>query len=439
MALQVDNLKGETVYDPYNYKRRFFNNREKTLNKLSPENRLIVEQYVDDMHAGRNVNGAKGPRGYAHLNTLIHRMISLASIMTERYGKTLITVTASELHDLFGAMRNGSIISKHTKRRYKSTHDYVKIFRAFWHWYMKIKRIEYSNFSEEKMATLNPRDYILDDITKDLSAVPDHKPEFVYFTFESLKKMIDEAKFKYRVLMLFLFDTGIRSPTELLNVKRKDISPLPNSDKYELRIRDETSKTFGRKIKLMLCSTLLKEYLDKMDIRKEDFVFSFKPLRANEYLKRISERVFGKGLAKLSENNSKKTLSLYDFRHSAACYWVLRYKNESALKYRFGWKNSDMIHYYTEFLGMKDTIQEDDLYVDVTKTELENSLTKLKNEFNVLSEGMSAMQDQREKDFEAFKRFFKLARNIPEKDFDRFESLFEGLHNATVRKKEDSA
>jgi hypothetical protein len=39
-----------------------------------------------------------------------------------------------------------------------------------------------------------------------------------------------------------------------------------------------------------------------------------------------------------------------------------------------------MIHYYTEFLGMKDIITEDDLYVDIKKTELEKEISELKIE-----------------------------------------------------------
>ena len=50
--------------------------------------------------------------------------------------------------------------------------------------------------------------------------------------------------------MMFLFDSGIRSPTELMNVKVSDLF----NDFKELNIREEISKTFGRRIKLMICS-----------------------------------------------------------------------------------------------------------------------------------------------------------------------------------------
>lgn len=75
---------------------------------------------------------------------------------------------------------------------------------------------------------------------------------------------------------------------------------------------------------------------------------------------------------------------MYDFRHNSCCYWLNRYPTESGLKYRFGWKKSDKIHYYSEMLGVKDNITKDDLLIDVTKTELENRLKKIENENQLL-------------------------------------------------------
>lgn len=77
---------------------------------------------------------------------------------------------------------------------------------------------------------------------------------------------------------------------------------------------------------------------------------------------------------------------MYDFRHNSCCYWLLRYKSESALKYRFGWKSSDKIHYYSELLGMKDTISEDDMLVDVTKIELEKRIEQAEKKSKILEE-----------------------------------------------------
>ncbi len=85
---------------------------------------------------------------------------------------------------------------------------------------------------------------------------------------------------------------------------------------------------------------------------------------------------------------------MYDFRHSSACYWLPRYKSESAMKYRFGWKKSDMIYYYTELLGMSDSIESEDLYVDITKTELEQQINKDRTEIELLREKLTDQDKQ---------------------------------------------
>jgi len=214
---------------------------------------------------------------------------------------------------------------------------------------------------------------------------------------DSARRLFERASYRYRIIMMFMFDSGIRAPTELMNVKRKDIKEIAHRDTLELHIRDETSKTFGRKIKLMLCSKQLKEYLEKGNFDKEDFLFNISPRVTNQYLNRLAEKVFGKDLIQLTENNTKKNLTMYDFRHSSACYWMPRYKSESALKYRFGWKKSDMIYYYTELLGMKDTIEDDDMLIDATKSELEKQLEQEKKERELLQEQLTNQNDEMKK------------------------------------------
>src|SRR3989344_7536535 len=85
---------------------------------------------------------------------------------------------------------------------------------------------------------------------------------------------------------------------------------------------------------------------------------------------------------------------MYDFRHISCCYWLPRYKSESALKYRFGWKGSDKIHYYSELLGMRDTIAEEDLFIDVTKTEIEKELLRERKEKDLMREELDEMKKQ---------------------------------------------
>ena len=85
---------------------------------------------------------------------------------------------------------------------------------------------------------------------------------------------------------------------------------------------------------------------------------------------------------------------MYDFRHNSCCYWLPRYKSESALKYRFGWKKSEKIHYYSELLGMKDTISEEDMFTDITKTEIQRDLENSKKQNLILQERLKTMEIQ---------------------------------------------
>ena len=85
---------------------------------------------------------------------------------------------------------------------------------------------------------------------------------------------------------------------------------------------------------------------------------------------------------------------MYDFRHCSCCYWLPRYKSESALKYRFGWKKSDKINYYSEMLGMKDTIKEEDLYLEGDKKEKEDKIAITNQENEILKERMEIMEKQ---------------------------------------------
>jgi len=183
--------------------------------------------------------------------------------------------------------------------------------------------------------------------------------------------------------MAFLIDSGIRCPTELMNVKRKDITPISGSSFFWLNIRDETSKTFGRRIKLMLCHDILGDYLHENAFLPGDFIFPINPRVVNQYLKRLGQRVLG-----------KDGITMYDFRHNSACYFLPRYKSENAMLYRFGWKNSKMIHYYTDLLGMKDTLQEEDFLVDITRTELEKQLDRERQQRAALGDELAAMRQQ---------------------------------------------
>lgn len=363
--------------DPYKHKERYMNWKEKVkdgIPEISKFNSDLILKYLDNMENGINISSTnkKGCRSYIRLNTLREKMIFFAKNFKDKYDiDKIIDIKEEDMLKFFSEMRSGNFKRK-DNQEYKSFSTFVKVFKAFWHWHQKISR---KNGNE------------IIDITVDLDSRQE-KPQWVYLTEEQVKKLCDNAKYEYRVLIMFLFDTGIRSPTELINIK---VSDLYNNCK-ELQIREEISKTFGRKIKLMLCSEMIKDYIQSQKLGTSDHLFLISPPVVNRYLQRLATRVFGDGETLAGQKYSE--LTMYDFRHISCCYWLPRYKSESALKYRFGWKKSDKVHYYSEMLGMKDTIAEEDLFLDTTKTEIEKRLEKSEREKELMQERLNGMEEQ---------------------------------------------
>ena len=363
--------------DPYNHKERYLKWKEKTVNGIqgiSPFNSEITKKYLDDMERGLNIasESVKGPRSYIRLNSLREKMISFSKRFKEIYGIDKITdITEEQVMGFFYDMQNGTI-KRNDGRDYTNIATHVRIFKAFWHWHQKVNR---------------KKGIEIKDITCDLDTRTT-KPKWVYLTEKDVKRLCDNAKLDYRILIMFLYDTGIRSPTELINLKVSDLF----NDCKELNIRQETSKTFGRRIKLLLCSELIKEHVQNHNLQPSDFLFPIKYNIVNKYLRRLAKRVFGEKESPAGAKYSE--LTMYDFRHCSCCYWLPRYKSESALKYRFGWKKSDKIHYYSELLGMKDTISDEDMLVDVTKIEIEKRLDKAEKENQMLKEDNEQMKLQ---------------------------------------------
>lgn len=382
MVMDVDNLDGELVRDPHNSKETF-KSWNRRVDGVGVENERIIVQYIDDMRAGRNVppKAPKGKRSYHRLLTLRIRLKRMCELLKKYENVDQIAPGSSEMlrsfersvASLFEKMEDGSA-RKIGGGRFVSTRDYMKDFKAYWHWYMTMMKREH--------------DTSVVDITEYLTVKHHRKPKFIFFgepgettVEEGFRKLYDHAKYEYRPLIAFLFDSGIRSPTELVNIKRKDITPISGTPYFQLTVRPETSKTFGRSFKLMFCHEQLRQHLAEHDFSPGDFVFPICPRVVNQYLKRLGERVL-----------KKPGITMYDFRHNSVCYFLPRYKNENALKYRFGWKKAEMIHYYSEFLGMRDTLNEEDFLVDVTKSELEKQLDAERKRRVQLDEELKAMR-----------------------------------------------
>jgi integrase len=348
------------IRDPYHQQRRFDNWFSKVketdrIDGLSKSNSKLLLMFIKDFRLGLNTykTSKKGARSYKTLNELRQKVGFIMKILENRAIEDVRKATEKQVHQILDDMKNGKIPSRFG-RGYKSAGDYMRRFRVFWHWYMKVMK---------KKGKLIP------DIAEDLDT-RGQKPKFVYFSEDDFERIINSASCDLKPCLALAFDAGVRV-TELVNIRVSDFS----NDYKEVHIREETSKTFGRRIKLMLCSKQIREYVSKTGLEKDDYVVNKSPPMINKELRKLGKAVLS------SEQIKYKNLTLYDFRHSSACFWLPKYKSESALKYRFGWKKSDMIHYYTEFLGMKDTITSDDLYDGITKADLEKEVQDLKKKY----------------------------------------------------------
>lgn len=358
--------------------------------KMDSTSRKIIIQFLEDMEIGCNINTSKkGKRSYHRLCNLKTRLNVLTRYLKEHYKIEDITKTNSKvIIKLFSDMREGKIKSNRNKA-YSDVDSYAEVFKTFWHWYMRV------NKKEKKI--------IIEDITEDIDTKGNDKPKWVYLDEKEFESFTNDMKFNYKVMCWFLFDSGIRAPKEMMNTRVRDIEF--SNDKTELEVRDSISKTFGRKIKLMLCSNLLKDYIKKENLKPDDYLFTSNPARVNEYLKRVAKRIYKDAISKAGEYY--KNITMYDIRHCSSCYWLPRYKTESAMKYRFGWIKSDKIQYYSEFLGMKDTIQQEDLLVNHSASEIEKELLKERKERQIMEDRIKAMEKQQEKMESMFDKMLK--------------------------------
>ena len=363
------------------YQQKWLECKEKVLKEgiegISKENSEVLLRFLKDMELGVNTGkgSKKGGRSPRRLIDLKGRLIFFAKKFEQRFKiKDLTKITEEQLFTFLSEMKSG-IIKTQGNKDYKGTSTFARDFKAFWNWHVKINR--------KKGITIP-------NISEDLSSHPDEKPDWVYLSEEQIRELCESVDFKYKVIIMFIYDTGIRAPDELNNIKVSDIS----SDYKELNIRDESAKdsSFGRRIKLMLCSDLIKEYIKINNLKPEGYLFSVISASANKYLQRYSKKVFGTGMTKGGKPYDK--LTLYHLRHCSSCYWLPRYKSESALKYRFGWKNTDKIQYYSEFIGMRDTITSEDLLLNDSKTELEKRLSKTERENEILKDKLLVFEEK---------------------------------------------
>lgn len=351
--------------DPHNRAEHFEEWKRKEINDISSINAQHLRDFISDLESGLNVGGSKGSRGAARLLANISQIKRVMKAAEKHYKiKDITKIDEKTLHKIFLDIQQGKI-TKDNGKPYTFIGDLVKRFKTFWHWWVKANK---------------KKGIIIPDITEDLKGESTKQTKFVYFTNEQLEKMLELADYDTKTLMLFLFDTGIRAPTECFNIRASDFI----DDYKQLNIRNEIAKTFGRQIRLMMCSEAIQQYIEKNHYKDDDLIFPFEPATINKRLGKIGKQILGEKTTLGRKKGSD--LTMYDFRHSSCCYWLPRYKSRNAILYRFGWKKENELHYYSDLLGMTDTISEEDMLITSTRTDLEKDVIKLKRDFKELKD-----------------------------------------------------
>ena len=330
---------------------------------ISKHNQKILNDFLNDFEIG--VNTPKGSKGIRKAGTLL-KLRGAVGFLLKNHSKTNAeALTKKEFHDFFKNMYDGKI-TKNNGKSFKDVGDYVKNVKTFWKWMIKTKKVD-------------------EDITDDLSRA-DYKrgkPSWVFLGNENMKKLIDQARGDYRALILFLYDSGIR-PQEAYRIKVYDFSEnfsvLNIPEKRENG--DKVSKTFERTIKLKQCSGLIKNYVETNKLKSDDFFIIPTQPAFNKYLKSLSKTLFGED--KTKARGCYNEITLYDIRHNSACFWLDKYRTHKDLMYRMGWKKEEMIIYYSEFLGRRDNIDDDDMITSEDKTKLEGQVDNLKKMMQIV-------------------------------------------------------
>lgn len=354
--------------DPYGHQQRWENWKERTkkdgkVEGILNHNFKLMMEYLEDMELGKNVSpySSKGARSHIRLNTIREKMLFYG----KHFNKIFEKLTQDDVHKFFDKMSSGKI-KKKDGNEFKSPGMYVKDFKAFWGWMMRTGKVKV-------------------DIAQYLSKKEGSKPPWVYLTEAQFKKFANSLNPFYRMIAWLQYDSGQRV-TEGNSIQVKDFS-----DGYtKLMIHPEKTKNnCGRKIKLKLCGSLVKEYVESNGLKPDDYIFSKNVATINQTFRRKSKELFGD-----KESPARKTFdkfTLYDIRHNSACYWLNRYPSFKGIMYRLGWKKESEVHYYAEFLGLSDKLTDDDMVTAEEKNKFETELLELKENQEAILKGFDLL------------------------------------------------
>lgn len=336
---------------------------------ISKRNSDLIIQYTNDMELGQNTakKSKKGARSYGRLVITRNLLIQISKFFEKEGAKDLSKITENQAHQLFNKLYTGQI-KRQDGKPYTYAVQFVSIFKAFWHWWMKVNR------KKGKM---------LIDICEDLE-LRNPEPKFVYITKEQLDKMLPHFNQEEQLLCLFLFDSIIRFPTECMSLKVKDV--YKRGEITWLNIPSEISKTFGRNFNLLYCGDEILKYIERKKLENDDYLFSLDGNEVeafNKKLKIVAIKVLGNKVSHPKAQGLYGEISGYDFRHSGAIHLrILAQKNNlislDAIRQRGGWSDFGMLNYYTQLIGLTGEINKESLLIEEDKSKMEKEIIELK-------------------------------------------------------------
>lgn len=364
--------------DIYHHKQRYENWKEKVKEEgeegMTKQNSDILLKFIFDMEQGVNVNGGrKGARAPARLNNLRQRLAQIFRLLEERKaGKIAVTtikdlqVLEKKVSQLFKDMRDGTLKTQKGKV-YRSTGDYVRIFKSFWHWYQKVNR---------------KKGKIILDITTDLDN-SDIERHFVYITKEDfMDKYLTHFDEDEQTFLLFAFDSLMRFPSEILSVKVSNI--YQEDGEVWVHVPAEIAKTKrDRDFNLLLSGKEILDYIERKKLQQDDYLFKLSPPVLIDKMQKVAKQIWGEAVSHQKAGEKYCKITPYDLRHSGAIFLRKKAKENpahislDAIRERGGWTDFKMLDYYTKFIGLDGKIEKRGLLTKKEVSEMEARLEQL--------------------------------------------------------------
>src|SRR3989344_8781726 len=235
----------------------WFMRNKRNIKGINNRDSKIILKYLKDMSIGLNVSKSHklACRSPSRLLGLAYSMISLSKISINAFQKSLGYLAKTDVHKLFWGLREGTITQPNGKPYSKSSAEKLcATFISFINW-----RIKHEYFTHGRR---------IDNVVEFLNSYSTYENVFCYFSKKQLERELSRFEFNERVLLLLLFDSGIRAPIELVNLKGRNITY--ENKRTMLNVEVFKSTSFSRKFNLTFCSNQIKKYLKRNNVKEDD-------------------------------------------------------------------------------------------------------------------------------------------------------------------------